>query len=215
MKKRIVCFGDSNTWGLRAGLGKRFDENTRWTALLQNKLGSNYVVIEEGQNGRTCVLDDPCEGEKNAFKYILPCVESQAPFDLIIIMLGTNDLKLRFSLTALEIGDGLGRLVEKLRGYLNYNYDMEDTKILITAPIHIGDNIENTTFGYLFGGKDGISKSKELASYYKLIAEKYDCDFVDASEVAEASYEDAVHLDELGHKKLSEMFYEKVKELLG
>lgn len=215
MKKRIVCFGDSNTWGLRAGLGKRFDEDTRWTALLQSKLGSDYVVIEEGQNGRTCVFDDPCEGEKNALKYIVPCAESQAPFDLIIIMLGTNDIKLRFSLAPLEISDGLGRLIEKLRGYLRYNYNMQDTKVLIASPIHIGENIETTKLGYLFGGKEGIEKSKELAYYYRIIAEKYECDFVEASKFAKACKEDAIHLDEEGHRQLSEMFYTKVKELIG
>ena len=91
MKKRILCFGDSNTWGYNGENGERFDEYIRWTGRLQRLLGSEYTVIEEGQNGRTTVWDDPIENRLAGLTYLWPCMESQSPFDLIIIMLGTND----------------------------------------------------------------------------------------------------------------------------
>ena len=111
MKKRILCFGDSNTWGYCADDASRFDEDVRWTGLLAKMLGDGYTVIEEGQNGRTTVWDDPVENRLAGLTYLWPCMESHAPFDLIIIMLGTNDTKTYFSMTAQNIADAAGRQI--------------------------------------------------------------------------------------------------------
>src|SRR5215510_7647193 len=91
--KRILCYGDSNTWGYNPVTQDRFDTHERWTGSLQQALGSNCVVIEEGLNGRTTVWDDPIEGYKNGAAYLIPCLTTHRPLDLVIIMLGTNDLK--------------------------------------------------------------------------------------------------------------------------
>ncbi len=90
--KTIVCFGDSNTWGFAPISKARYDRDTRWPGVLRNALGGGYLVIEEGQNGRTTVWDDPIEANKNGATYLLPCLESHKPLDLLIIKLGTNDL---------------------------------------------------------------------------------------------------------------------------
>ncbi len=115
MKKRILCFGDSNTWGYMTS-GGRFDEETRWPMRLGKLLGPEYTVIEEGFNGRTCVFDDPIEGGyKSGLTYLPPCVMSHSPLDLVILMLGTNDLKKRFGMTAFTIGGGVTALVKAAR----------------------------------------------------------------------------------------------------
>lgn len=57
--RQILCFGDSNTWGLDGDSGKRLPWGVRWTSLLQEKLGQQYHVIEEGLCGRTTIFDDP------------------------------------------------------------------------------------------------------------------------------------------------------------
>ena len=111
MKKRVLCFGDSNTWGYNGEDGSRFEEDVRWTGILQQLLGDEYTVIEEGHNGRTTVWDDPIENRLAGLTYLWPCMESQSPFDLIIIMLGTNDTKTYFSRTPQNIADGAARLV--------------------------------------------------------------------------------------------------------
>ena len=110
--KTVMCYGDSNTWGYNPATQQRYPRDERWTGVLQELLGADYRVIEEGLNGRTTVWDDPIEGYKNGREYLIPCLESQKPLDLVIIMLGTNDLKLRFSLPAYDIAEGAGVLVE-------------------------------------------------------------------------------------------------------
>ena len=97
---RILCYGDSNTWGYDPASGERFAADIRWTGVLRKVLASDrFEVIEEGLNGRTTVWDDPIEGQKNGRQYLIPCLESHRPLDLVVILLGTNDLKKRFSLS--------------------------------------------------------------------------------------------------------------------
>ena len=91
--KNVLCYGDSNTYGYIPETGLRYPKNVRWTGVLQNLLGKNFNVIEEGCNGRTTIFDDPIEGWKNGRDYLKPCLNSHKPIDIIIMMLGSNDLK--------------------------------------------------------------------------------------------------------------------------
>lgn len=93
MGKRILCIGDSNTWGYIPGSGERYEKNVRWTGKLAQTLGENYEVIEEGMNGRTTAFTDKIEPGTAALDYLYPCLISQFPLDYIIVMLGTNDTK--------------------------------------------------------------------------------------------------------------------------
>lgn len=208
MKKRIVCFGDSNTWGYNGQTGMRFDENTRWTGVLAKELGNDYTIIEEGQNGRTTAWDDPVEGEKNGLKYLIPCLESHAPFDIIIIMLGTNDLKNRFNVSAHEIASTAGRLV-KIAQNSEYGRDGMEPKILLASPIHIGA-IEKSAFGYMFK-TTASAESKELSKFYMQTAETLKCEFFDASLVAQPGEFDFLHMDSASHKALGMAFAKKIR----
>ena len=113
MKKHIVCFGDSNTHGYCADPsdcadgGDRFNEDERWTCLLQKALGQDYLVIEEGLSGRTTVFPDPLQESMSGLDAIYSCLMSHEPVDLLIIMLGTNDAKERFAANAACIGFGM------------------------------------------------------------------------------------------------------------
>ena len=114
MRRHIVCLGDSNTHGYSPDAPLfRFNEEERWTCLLQQSLGPDYLVLEEGLPGRTTVFEDPVEEGMPALPYLYPCLKSHAPVDLLIIMLGTNDTKERLSANACAIGKGLTRLVRK------------------------------------------------------------------------------------------------------
>ena len=116
-KYRILCFGDSLTWGFDPEKGNRISGDKRWTGVLQTLLGDRCQVIEEGQNGRTIATEDPAEGEKNGIRYILPCIESQCPLDLMIVMLGTNDLKQKFGYSARDIAGEMQLFLEKVQAY--------------------------------------------------------------------------------------------------
>ena len=214
-KKRIVCFGDSNTWGYDPVTGLRYDTDTRWPMRMQQLLGADYQVIEEGQNGRTIACEDPWEwGTKKGIDYILPMVESQSPFDVLIIMLGSNDLKKKFHLPAGDIAGSLQNMLMRVRGYLRYQCHNEAAKILIVSPVHMGDHIEKSPFAEFFEGKASVENSKRLAHWYRLVAEQFDCEFLDASEVAEPGDFDSLHMAPEGHRALAEAMAEKVREIL-
>ncbi len=213
MLKRILCFGDSNTWGANPRGPGRLDENTRWTALLQEKLGSSYRIIEEGQNGRTCEMDDPVEGEKSGIDYLYPCIESQLPLDLFIVMLGTNDMKVRFGRSAEEISAGLERVVMKAQKCLD-EHD-SSARILVLSPIELHENMRSADFSEMFGGEAGIAKSKQLAAYYQKIAERHGCYFLDMAKVAQASPVDALHLDAEGHAQIAAALEPKIRAILA
>ena len=106
--KTILCFGDSNTWGYSPAGGPRFDIHTRWAGVLRDTLGESHHIIEEGLCGRTTVLDDAIEGGaiKNGKRYLPACIHSHCPFELFVLLLGTNDLKQRFNLPPGDIAAG-------------------------------------------------------------------------------------------------------------
>lgn len=210
MKKRILCFGDSNTWGYQAIVGERYDDDVRWTGKLQAMLGDGYTVIEEGHNGRTTVWDDPVENRLAGLTYLWPCLESQSPLDLVIIMVGTNDTKYRFGETARGIADGAGRLVDMVRKS-QFGRGEKAPRILLVSPIRI---TYTDYFGDLFG-QQAVEKSEHFSAEYLRVAEKYGCDFMDAASVAEPCPYDGVHLDAEGHAKLAAAMYDKVKQLIG
>ncbi len=211
MKTRILCFGDSNTWGYNGRLGTRFDEDTRWTGVLANELGEGYTIIEEGQNGRTTVWDDPVKGQKNGLKYFIPCLETHTPIDFIIIMLGTNDLKNRFNVSACEIAKSVGRLV-RIAQNTEYGRNGMEPKIILTAPIHVG-NLEKSPFAYMFRSSTSTD-SKEFSKFYMQIAQELCCEFFDASVCAAPDEIDHIHMDEQSHKELGKALKEKIRSLI-
>lgn len=210
MKKRIVCFGDSNTWGYNGTDGSRYEEDVRWTGKLQRILGEEYTVVEEGQNGRTTVWDDPVENRLAGLTYLWPCMESHYPFDLLIIMLGTNDTKVYFGVQAQSIADSAGRLVE-LAQKSCFGRDGAAPKILLVSPIRMTDR---GVFAHAFG-KQAAEKTTHFSALFRATARKLGCEFLDAADFAQPGEADGVHLDEKGHEALAQAMAEKIRELIG
>jgi len=113
--RRILCYGDSNTWGCIPISAARYGEDIRWPGVLAGLLGAEYRIIEEGLNGRTTVFDDPLQEGRNGKTYLLPCLLSHRPLDVVVLMLGTNDMKQRYGLPAEDIARGAGVLAEIVR----------------------------------------------------------------------------------------------------
>jgi len=196
--KVILCFGDSNTYGRDPVTKERLDKKTRWPGALQDILGEQYDVIEEGLNGRTTVWDDPVRGgsKRNGSLYLLPCLESHAPINLLIIMLGTNDLKARFSVTPYDIAESMAALIE-IAQKSPCGLAGKAPDILIMAPPPLGNLTE---WAETFQG--GVEKSKKLAGYYESVASAYGCFFFDTSTVIQSSKLDGLHYDPEEHHKL-------------
>lgn len=216
--KSIVCFGDSNTWGYIPGAGKRYPRDVRWTGVLRQELGDGYEVIEEGLNGRTTVWNDPIDTDNDATRngkaYLAACIKTHFPLDLIIIMLGTNDLKVRFSVTAEDIAKGAGRLA-KIVNASDCGIDGKPPKVLLVSPMIIPASIERSGFGTMFGNQTSIERSMQFAKYYERVAKENKVEFFDAASVATTSDIDAIHLEAPEHKKLGAALAGKVKEILG
>ena len=210
-KYRILCFGDSLTWGFDPVKRPRIDEEKRWTGVLQTLLGDNYKIIEEGQNGRTIATDDPAEGEKNGLNYIIPCIESQSPLDLMILMLGGNDLKRKFSYCAMDIAGEMQIFLEKVQAYNRFRMN-DHMKILLIAPPVMGKDAGDSWLADSFHFENAVKVSSELPSWYQQLAEMYHCYFMDASLYAEVSKADGVHFDEENHGKLAKAIYQKLVE---
>lgn len=212
MKRRIVCFGDSNTWGYDAATAGRFPENVRWTSRLAQQLGKEFQVVEEGLPGRTSVMDDPLFEGLNAYTYIHPCLMSHDPIELVIIMLGTNDTKERFNLTSFNIAQGITRLSLKAK-QTPVNNNGKPLKILVIAPPPIGKGYYETEIARSMG-KDCDVKSKELSSYLDDLLSNHGIDFLDLKGLVEMNKIDYMHLDEVGHKQLSEIIFHKIQSIL-
>ncbi len=207
--KTIVCFGDSNTWGHSPASFDRLPFEKRWTTILQKNLGDNYFVIPEGLNGRTTAYEDPVEMDKNGYRHLATVLETHKPIDLIIIMLGTNDLKHRFGVSAQEIAWSAGNLVEYVLKS-KAGIDGKNPSVLFVAPPPIK---ESPKFAFMLEG--AVEKSRKLGYYYKLKAEELGVPFLDASEVVESSPLDGVHWEEDKHKSFADAVTNKVKEILS
>ena len=218
MKKHIVCFGDSNTHGAckdpsdSADHGSRFNENERWTCLLQKKLGEEYLVLEEGLSGRNCAFEDPIHEGMSGVAHISPILMSHEPVDLLIIMLGTNDTKAYFSATPVNIAGAMERLVRKAQSTLCWGDHAP--RILIICPPHILDGLYDDEAG-LKMGPGCPEKSRALAEYYRRVADLTGCAFMDAEGIGEFNKIDCMHLTANGHRRLAEALAEKVTEILG
>ena len=219
MKKHILCFGDSNTHGWcsdpsdSADHGARFNEDERWTQVLQTKLGhKDYLVIEEGRSGRTTVFEDPLYEGLCGLNYITPCLSSHQPIDLLIIMLGTNDTKDRFGCNAACIAQGMSRLIKKAKD--TECWGGKKPNILVICPPVMSDGLLT---GVLHGvmGETCPAKSRELAKEYKIICDLHGVHFLDAEELGcEFNKVDFMHLTRKGHATLANALADLVPTLL-
>jgi lysophospholipase L1-like esterase len=209
--KNILCYGDSNTYGLMSDLKSRFPRDIRWTGILQKKLGEEFYVIEEGLGGRTTVWDDPVEEYKSGKKFLIPCLESHSPLDLVILMLGTNDLKARFSVSSFDIGVSIENLVRTILK-TEYGVNFGPPKILLVTPVPI-KSVGNIDLDRMI--PDAQRRSKELAYYYEQVANKYKIDYLNPDDLIEINPQDGIHYTQKGHATMAELMEQKILEIFS
>lgn len=215
--KSILCYGDSNTYGFRPVDELRYDYEQRWTGILAQKLGKDYLVIEEGLNSRTTAFDDPIAEYKNGLKAIVPTIQAHWPVDLIIVMLGTNDLKQRFQTDEKIIAWGIETVIRRIKELHIQNHPEWQPKILLVSPILLGEGIKDGSLATAenFGCQRGYEIAQKLAPLYEKVAKRQGCEFLDAAKIAKPSLIDGIHMQPSEHQKLAAAFYDKIKTILG
>ena len=212
--KRILCYGDSNTWGHDPENGaRRVSDEYRWGQVLQQKLGTEYCVIEEGLCGRRTagdgVLNLPENRGWDGYEYFLPCIRSHVPLELVIIMIGTNDMQIPFDLQPEYTGEMLGKYIEAIEEVARLR-DIAVPSVLLISPIAIDPAItENETFNEIFGAQS-LPKSAKLAGIIEAVAKKYNVHYLRAEDYAKASKADGLHMNAENHKLVGEAVYNKV-----
>ena len=211
MIKNVLCYGDSNTYGYMPGYGTRYPREIRYPGRLQMILGDEYNVIEEGCSGRTTLYDDPIDGWKNGMDYLLPCLYSHRPIDIMILMLGSNDLKLTFHLTAEQIAESAGKLVDVVKSFTAEKQEFVP-KIILVSPPEIGKDIRTSAFYGAFD-EGSIEESKRFPEFFRKVANQRDCIFFDAAKYIYPSEVDSLHLTPEGHITLAKELAKVVMEL--
>ncbi len=213
MKNHILCIGDSNTHGFctdpseSADHGSRYNEEERWTCLLQKALGDEYLVIEEGLSGRTCVYDDPAMDSVNLLPVFHALLNTHEPLDLLILMLGTNDAKSKFGTDAKKIALGMQILVEDAKTVPCWG--AAEPRILVVAPVPIEEGVTYEDFN-----TESVKATRGLAREYAFLAVREGVGFLDAGG-CELTSVDHVHLTKKGHRQLADRMEAAVREIMN
>ena len=203
--KKILCFGDSNTFGFNPQTGLRFPKNIRWSGVLQELCKDEYEIIEAGCNNRTAFRNNP-EGKIYTGAQVLP-EYLRSDIDIVIIALGANDLQRQYRTSVLELGYGIEGLIKIVKEAL------PSAKIILMSPSVISEKVLTTPiFSFLFD-EDSVEKSKKLAPVYEKIATENGCEFIDLSVFAPPSDIDGLHYTPQTHYEIANKLFAVVSKL--
>lgn len=206
--KRVLCFGDSNTWGYNPKNGERFPEGIRWTSLLQESFKDQRVeILEEGLCGRTTVFEDAYRKGRKGIEALTKILQSKGKIDEVILMLGTNDCKSCYNNTPDRITEGVAGCLDIILQYV------APENVLLISPIWLGENVWKTEFDPEFD-RESVELSKKLKKTYEKMARKRKVQFLAASDYVRPSHVDQEHLNEASHRKLAAVIYDEIKDAL-
>ena len=202
--KKILCFGDSNTYGYIPNNGARYDKNTRWTGVLSLLSHGNFEIIEDGCNNRTAFAANPAGKIFTGYE-ILPELLTD-DFDAVVLAIGINDTQFLYNLSSIEIASGVEKLINIVK------VKSPQAKILLVAPSILTDDVLNGNFACLFD-RTSIEKSRQLPLLYQKIAEKQNIEFLDLNSVAKTSSLDGLHYAPEQHLKIAQAIFTILSEL--
>lgn len=205
--KTILCYGDSNTWGNIPRSDRRYPKSVRWPGALQNLLGETYDVVSEGLCGRTLVAEEPSKPHRTGITHLQAITESHDPLDMVVIMLGTNDVKTTYDLKPELIAEHLEQTIQLIKN----NESLEKIPAIIVVcppPVIIPSD------GKLDARMaDAPEKFNTLPELYRIVADKNGCAFINAGEYISSSTVDGYHLEKDAHLKLAEIIGEQIKKM--
>lgn len=198
--KKVLCFGDSNTYGYIPSTHDRYDKNTRWTGVLQYLCEDRFEIIEAGCNNRTAFCDNPVgilqTGAKIFHEFLTP------DLDFIIIALGINDMQMHYKFTESDIKDGIENLINIARNIAS------NAKILLICPSALTENvISSPKFSQMFN-QHSIERSYKLNKIYPIVAKEKGCKYLDLNTCTQVSPVDGLHYEPKQHKIIAEKIYE-------
>ena len=203
--KSVLAFGDSNTWGLIPGTKKRYPWEIRWTGVLQDKCISARIT-EEGLCGRTTAFEDDLRPGRNGASALPMILASQSPLDSAIVMLGTNDCKSVYSVSAATIGKGVELCLDEIQKYIS------PSSVLLVSPILLGEDVWKPDKDPEFDRKS-VEVCLQLKDVYHQIAKDRGTAFLAASDYVCADDVDSEHMNDDGHRIFASVLYEKLKEM--
>lgn len=212
--KRVLCYGDSNTWGYTPGTGARYAQGIRWTGVMAEQLGPEYCIIEDGITGRTTVWDDPFDPCRNGLEGLGYGIHRAKPIDLVVLMLGTNDLNYT---DAYGYYKGLNNLIRRILHADSIFAGPESVfpngpKLLLVSPIRIHPDVASRRPEIHLA--HAYADSCCFADYTRRLSQEWNLPWLDAAAVAEPSEIDCLHMDADSHKKLGIQIAEKIRMIL-
>ena len=199
--KKILCYGDSNTFGYNPCDASRYDEQTRWTALLQNILGDEYQIIEEGMCDRTGIANNDNGFLFSAQKHFPKLMPKTKEVDILVLWIGTNDLQFKYNLSLEQIEKGLEKLIVIAQNYAK--------KIILIPSVELSDNILDGYFRCQFDNVS-VAKSKEMSKIYKKLRRIYNLEYFDINKFVRPSEVDGLHYDAEGHEIIAQKLAEVI-----
>lgn len=217
--KRILIFGDSNTWGYdydtytpKTGVQKRYAYDERWPGIVQGMLGDDCRIIEDALNSRTIVVQDPVLPHRRGLDSLEADLEIHAPLDLVVIQLGANELKTMYARSAGAIAFGMDAMV---RACLTPRYGYKAPHVLLIAPAPVHPQASEMALGFHYG-EGAYEKSLALGKEYRTVAERREIGFLDAGALGfELNTVDGVHYSKNDHKRLARAVADKIREMIG
>lgn len=202
--KKILCFGDSNTYGYIPNNGARYDKNTRWTGVLSLLSHDKFEIIEDGCNNRTAFAANPAGKIFTGYEILPELLTDDS--DAVVLAIGINDTQFLYNLSSIEISSGVEKLINIVK------VKSPQAKILLVAPSILTDDVLNGNFACLFD-RTSIEKSRQLPLLYQKIAEKQNIEFLDLNSVAKTSSLDGLHYAPEQHLKIAQAIFTILSEL--
>ena len=203
--KKILCFGDSNTFGFNPETGGRFDKNSRWSGILSQIFADNYEVIEEGMNNRTGFFRNPEGLKQSGGDYLHVCLENHKNIDICILSLGTNDAQIFYTLDECVAEKGLQNLIDVIKK------SNPDAKIIIIPPVKITKDLLHSGFAAMFD-ENSIEKIQKIFHVFEKIAKDNNCFYFDFNKFVHPSKFDGIHYTKESHQVLAQRLAEFISD---
>ena len=201
--KKIVCYGDSNTFGYNPTDSSRYDEDTRWTSVLQKNLGDEYKVINEGMCDRMGFINNPKGFLFSAQKHFPKFISKSENIDFLILWVGTNDLQFQFNISVGGVERGLENLINQAQ--------KKAKNIIIIPPVILSEKVLEGYFNYQFD-ETSITKSRKIGRIFKQISNIYHCLYFDVNKIANPSDADGLHYDKNSHKLIADKLADFIRK---